>query len=205
MTDGLFIVFEGIDGSGKTTQVQRLVAALQQHGRRCHATFEPTLGPAGAVLRQYLQRRVLLPRAALPYLFAADRSDHLYNEQNGVETLLGQGIDVVCDRYVLSNLAYQADDERGFSLVESLNSHFRYPDLTFFLRVDPQDGLGLKSRKQPVADVTETIEQQTGAARQFERAIALYGQAHNVVVLDAWTLVIEGCAEVILKHTLARF
>jgi len=198
---GLFIVFEGIDGAGKSTQVQRLVSALQAQGRTCHGTFEPTLGPVGAVLRQYLQKRVSLETRSLPYLFAADRSDHLYNEQNGIEATLQRGVDVICDRYILSNIAYQGD-ATSLELVLALNEHFLTPDLTFYLRVAPEQGLALKSRQHVFADVTETVEQQRKAAAQFELAISRVGAAHQVVEIDAWSLGIDGCAEVVLSHTL---
>lgn len=196
---GRFIVFEGIDGSGKTTQAERLSAALKQAGRRVHATREPTSGPVGSLLRLYLERRLALDARSLPYLFAADRADHVYNGQNGILAALEAGVDVICDRYVLSTLAYQAE-QASMELVERLNSEFPPPDLTFFLQVDPQQGLRSKVRQRVYTDVTETLDQQCRIASHFAEVLKCHGERHRVKVLDAMALGIEGCAGEVMRH-----
>jgi dTMP kinase len=129
---GRFIVLEGIDGAGTTTQTERLVAYLRARGRQSVATREPSGGPIGRLLREILlgQHRtedgaaVSGPTMAL--LFAADRLDHLQRE---IEPLLAAGTDVVSDRYLLSSLAYQAV-EADRPWVASLARGVRVPDLT---------------------------------------------------------------------------
>lgn len=196
---GRFIVFEGIDGSGKTTQVERLSAALKRMGRRVHATREPTSGPIGGLLRLYLERRLALDPRTLPYLFAADRADHVYNGQHGILAALEAGVDVICDRYVLSTLAYQAE-QAPIELIERLNAEFPAPDLTLFLQVDPQLGLSSKARQRVFADVTETLEQQRRVALHFAEVLERHGEHHRVQVLDATALGIEGCAAEVMQH-----
>src|SRR3569623_635332 len=100
----LFIVLEGIDGSGTTTQLERVTAALRAAGRRVVATREGR---------------------AMALLFAADRRDHLTRE---IEPALAAGCDVISDRYLLSSLAYQAV-EADRSWVERLAEGVRAPDL----------------------------------------------------------------------------
>lgn len=196
---GLFIVFEGIDGSGKTTQVSRLALSLRNAGRRVHTTYEPTSGPAGSLLRLYLERRMSLDPRSLPYLFAADRADHVYNGENGILAALDAGMDVLCDRYMLSTFAYQAG-QASLPLLETLNAEFPLPDLTFFMEVDPQRGMARKAAQRAYADVTETMDQQRTAALHFATALERHGERHRVQRLDAFALGIDGCAAEVWRH-----
>jgi dTMP kinase len=129
------LVLEGIDGSGTTTQTERLVAHLRQHGRKAVATREPSTGPIGRLLREILLGQHRIPQGAamdgrtMALLFAADRLDHLQRE---VEPLLKDGIDVVTDRYLMSSLAYQAE-EADREWVATLARGVRVPDLTILL------------------------------------------------------------------------
>lgn len=132
---GLFIVLEGIDGAGTTTQTERLVTHLRARGRRAAATREPSDGPVGRLLRELLLGQHPLPDGGRPggntmaLLFAADRLDHLQRE---VEPQLASGADVVSDRYLLSSLAYQAE-EADRAWVASLARGVHAPDLTVLL------------------------------------------------------------------------
>jgi dTMP kinase len=133
--NALFIVLEGIDGSGTTTQLALLARHLEERGRRVHATHEPSLGPVGRLLREILLGGHRLPDGApadglaTALLFAADRRDHLCRE---IEPALAAGLDVICDRYLLSSLAYQAQ-EADHAWVASLARDLREPDLTVLL------------------------------------------------------------------------
>ncbi|HEX7623612.1 MAG TPA: dTMP kinase, partial [Anaeromyxobacteraceae bacterium] len=142
---GRFLVLEGLDGAGTTTQAQRLAAWLREQGRRVHVTAEPSGGPVGALVRQVLTRRVAgAPGAAggpagfdaqaLALLFAADRLDHLAVE---IAPRLAEGWDVVSDRFTLSSLAYQAIACGDAVWVEQVNARARAPDATLFLEVRP--------------------------------------------------------------------
>jgi dTMP kinase len=135
MTPPLFIVLEGIDGSGTTTQLGLLERHLQGRGRRVHATREPSQGPIGRLLREILLGGHKSPAGApvdglaMALLFAADRRDHLSRE---ISPALAAGADVVSDRYLLSSLAYQAQEaERDW--VAGLARELRAPDLTLLL------------------------------------------------------------------------
>jgi dTMP kinase len=137
MSRPLFIVLEGIDGSGTTTQLALLERHLAARGRRVHPTREPSQGPVGRLLREILLGGHPHPDGtpadglAMALLFAADRRDHLTRE---IEPALAAGIDVVSDRYLLSSLAYQAQEaERDW--VAGLARDLRLPDLTLLLDV----------------------------------------------------------------------
>src|SRR5690606_36822914 len=120
---GRFIELEGIDGAGTTTHTDRLTAWLRDRGRRVHRTCEPSEGPVGRIVRATLAGRPDAPSpATLPWMFAADRADHLARE---IGPALERG-EVVCDLYIPASLAYQSLDH-PFERVEALNRDFRRP------------------------------------------------------------------------------
>jgi len=179
----LFLVLEGIDGSGTTTQLERVTAALRASGRRVVATREPSTGPIGVLLREILAGKhanpdgTTLDGRAMALLFAADRRDHLTRE---IEPALASGFDVVSDRYLLSSLAYQAV-EADRVWVERLADGVRAPDLTVLLDVD----IGVAAQRRlkagrPVEryDADGTLARVTENYRKLARVIP------NVVSLD---------------------
>ena len=139
MTDGearpIFVVLEGIDGAGTTTQTELLVRHLTGRGRAAVATREPSPGPVGRLLREMLAGGHApapgqpVAGSTMALLFAADRRDHLQRE---IEPALAAGKDVVSDRYLLSSLAYQAE-EADRLWVSQLARGVRRPDLTILL------------------------------------------------------------------------
>lgn len=131
----LFIAIEGLDGSGGTTQLKLLAAWLSQQGRSVHQTAEPSHGPVGRFIRRALaDPDERLGDAVLPYLFAADRRDHLDRE---IMPALMRGEHVLTDRYKHSSLAYQSL-VMGLAQVAELNARFRAPDLTILLDLDAE-------------------------------------------------------------------
>ena len=136
---GHFFVFEGIDGSGKTTQIHLLQKRIEQQGVRCMETKEPTDGPIGSLLRQCLTGRMNIDEYSISAMFAADRLDHLQNETDGLCHKIEEGISVISDRYVFSNYAYQSVSVPLEWLVQ-LNAQaakLLRPDCHIFIDVDP--------------------------------------------------------------------
>ena len=140
---GKFIVFEGTDGSGKSTQMKMLASYLNEMGARCYLTHEPTDSPVGSLLRSCLTGRIDADEHTIAALFAADRLDHIHNPVNGILKKLNEGVNVLCDRYYLSSFAYNG----GFVPLEwviELNRPAREalkPDLTVFLYLDAEDSM----------------------------------------------------------------
>jgi dTMP kinase len=131
--EGRLIIFEGIDGAGTTTQMARLLQHLRQRDVPVHATSQPSGGPVGRLLRALLSGAAApVAPEALALLFAADRRDHLARE---ILPHLRAGVHVLCDRYVLSSLAYQTVHGAPRDLVAAANAGVRAPDLTLFLDV----------------------------------------------------------------------
>jgi dTMP kinase len=118
---GRFVVLEGGDGSGKSTQSSLLAAWLRAHDLTVVETFEPGSGPTGAILRELLLHG---PEEVAPVtealLMAADRAQHVAGE---IEPALARGEWVVCDRYVPSSLVYQGVVRGlGVDVVEQLSA-----------------------------------------------------------------------------------
>lgn len=140
MTNSLFIVFEGIDGSGTTTQAVLLRDRLLADQQAAILTSEPSEGPIGNMIRQGMKGRIQFSSNStsfdqqMAYLFAADRYDHLHNEVDGVLKLKEQGTHVISTRYFFSSYAYHATDEATLSLVKRLNENFPNPDLVIYLK-----------------------------------------------------------------------
>ena len=105
---GKFIVFEGIDGSGKSTQIKSLVNRMKENDYHIFPTFEPTDGPIGSLIRQMLIGEVETDQRTIASLFAADRTDHLLNKKNGLKNKVDNGEIVLCDRHYFSSYAYHA-------------------------------------------------------------------------------------------------
>lgn len=131
---GSFIVLEGPDGAGTTTQARALAARLESEGYRAHVTAEPSQLAIGRLTREWLRERPMDIAAwrTLALLFAADRLDHVANE---IQPKLDEGVHVICDRYRLSSLVYQ-----GLHLPDAwvfdLNRYALRPDHLFLLELD---------------------------------------------------------------------
>lgn len=136
---GKFIVLEGIDGSGISTQSQELKKILEsEFDCKAILTKEPSTGPIGVTIRQVLSRRISgIEDNSLALLFAADRVDH---NLNTIIPALQQSKHVICDRYLWSSLAYQGMKE-DIEWLEQINRYAYKPDLTIFIKVRPETSL----------------------------------------------------------------
>jgi dTMP kinase len=138
---GGFYVLEGLDGAGTTTQSRLLEKHLRDRGLEVSLTREPTDHPIGRLIREALSGHlkspgkmgeITLSEAALCLLFAADRIEHTRE----IETLRERGNHVVCDRYILSSIAYQSLDPLiAPERVVEVNRGIAVPDVTFMLDV----------------------------------------------------------------------
>ena len=184
---GLFIVIEGIDGSGSTTHSKLLAKALRQRGIRVAETCEPSGGPIGGMIRQVLQRRLFVADAAGPrafawstmaLLFAADRMDHL---DSTVVPALRDGAVVISDRYDLSSLAYQSatapTGEKVVSWIRELNARAIRPDLTIVIDVPPEVAEERRRSRQGVEELFEARDLQA-------RLCDIYREAERLVPGD---------------------
>ncbi len=140
---GRFIAFEGIDGSGKSTQIQKIAHRLSLRGIRCYETREPTDSPIGSLIHQIMTGRVLADNRVIASLFVADRIDHLLNQTDGILQKINDGITVVTDRYYFSSYAYHGVDMDMDWVISSnrISADILRPTITIFLDVPVEKAL----------------------------------------------------------------
>lgn len=195
MYPGTFIVIEGIDGSGKSTQARLLADHVRRHcEEECWLTTEPSKGPVGRFLRkEVLSGRSNIDEYATCLLFAADRQDHLTKE---ILPALERGEIVVCDRYVLSTLVYQALDDllnlgsqstsRSPTVreVRAIHGEFLKSDLTLYIQTSPEEAARRLSHRSSL-DRYENLDKLRTLDWGYREAIRLFhGLSYDVVTVD---------------------
>lgn len=196
-----FVVFEGIDGAGTSTQMRLL--AERDSGKKIAFTAEPTERPTGKFLRQILAGKEKVSPQTAAYLFAADRAEHLWG-QGGIVDQTKNGLTVVSDRYLFSNLAYQGVT-CGEDLPKTLNSPFPLPQLLFFFDISAQKSLERVEKRGEAKEIYENEKFLNDTASRYRAIIDQYKKIENsgmrIVELDA-TLPKEKISDLIWKEIL---
>jgi dTMP kinase len=204
---GRFVVLEGIDGSGTTTQVHKLAARLRAQKVAVRVTREPSDGPIGTLVRQVLTGRIIVPSGKAPgwatmaLLFAADRMDHVEAE---IEPFVSQGGVMISDRYDASSLAYQSvvSGKEGKGAVEwirSLNVHAARPDLTIVLDLPAEIAAERREARGEAAQLYEQNEVQRALAA-FYKDLAKHMPNDRVAIVDASGSVEEVHARIVAAY-----
>lgn len=186
MERGRFIVFEGIDGAGKTTHISLLAEYLRGQGRRVAVTAEPTDGETGKMLRRALSGAVPSTPCELAALFVLDRIRH-NAAPDGIEALLASGVDVICDRYYYSTLAYQGS-ETDLSWVAEMNLScpaIRRPDLCVFLDLTPEESLARIDARGEAHEIYETREKLSAVRSKFYQVFDLLSARDRIAIVSA--------------------
>lgn len=187
---GKFIVIEGLDGCGKSTQIQRLADTLTQQGQQVHVTAEPTEFETGLYIRRILSESLTKDMYLQAALFLADRLEHITHPEFGIQQYLDRGYTVICDRYYYSTFAYQgtATDMEWIMDINLNCARMLTPDLCIFLDVDPTT---CKHRIDHVREKPELYEKNVGLMDQirdnFLSVLHRLQQqpTQNIVILDA--------------------
>ncbi len=154
---GKFIVFEGLDGAGTTTQMKILCEKFRKKNKSVFMTNEPTDNPIGKLVRSILQKKVSTTAYALALLYSADRDDHLYNSEYGITGHLENGETVISDRYFYSSYAYQSV-ELEKDEIRKLNSRFPDPDCVIFIDTSVSDSIDRIERRGEEKELFEREE-----------------------------------------------
>ncbi len=179
MTKKLFIVFEGIDSSGKTTQAELLKKYFLELKERAVISPEPSNGIIGNLIRQALKQRIIFSKdqdlfdEQMAYLFAADRHDHLYNDIDGVFKLIKNNYHVISTRYYFSSLAYNCDSIEQYNFIKKLNDSFPNPDLTIYIDIPIEVSLA-RLQERSLQEIYETKTKLTKVREQYQKIFAEY-------------------------------
>lgn len=194
-----FIVFEGIDGAGTSTQIKKLI---ERDTTRFVPTAEPTSNETGKFLRRMLGGEFTVDEKTNAYLFAADRCEHIFGK-GGVQELCESGKIVVSDRYFFSSMAYQSVS-CGEELPKLLNSPFPLPEYLFYFVINPEISLGRVNARGEHKEIYETIEKQKKIAAQYEKVISEYeknaGETGMKIIRINAADTIENISEIIWEN-----
>jgi len=170
LTRGKFIVFEGIDGAGKSTQIACLRESLVKMGYTVCTTAEPTDLDTGKMLRAALAGKCERSACEMATLFTLDRIAH--NKE--IEKALAAGGIVICDRYYYSSLAYQGSlcDYEWVKRMNVACPEIRHPDLCIFLDLSPKDAIARISARGEATEIYEKEETLALFRDTFHRVFA---------------------------------
>ncbi|HMN33070.1 MAG TPA: dTMP kinase [Chitinophagaceae bacterium] len=156
--NGLFIAFEGIDGSGKSTQMKLLKERLEALHHRVYCTFEPTDNPIGSLIRSIIKGHEKADNKTIAALFAADRLHHLLNEKNGLLKKLEEGYIVLADRYYFSSYAYQSlsTDMKWIIEINKKAAELLKPDLNIFIDIEVDEAMSRIRNNRTHIDLYES-------------------------------------------------
>ena len=190
-----FIVLEGLDGSGTTTQMKMLTGALRKGGSRVFSTCEPSPLPSGQIIRKVLRKEISVEPETLARLFSADRHEHLYNKEDGIIKHLNDGKLVISDRYLFSSLAYQSL-ECGWDLIYSLN---RYPLPEYLVYVDlSPDVCRERMSSRDLEELFDGESIQMKIIENYEKGISCFsGSGMKVIRVDGTKKPGEICTEIL--------
>ena len=188
MSNGKFIVFEGIDGAGKSTQVNLLTEKLVSLGYDVVLTAEPTTLPSGKALRQALSGKDKKSECEMATMFVLDRIAHNIDKESGILPLCEQGKIVISDRYYYSTLAYQGHST-DYEWVKKMNlscPDIKRPDLCIYLDLLPEQSLArIKARNEEV-EIYENVEKLTKVRNTFLSVIEdLKNDGEKIFVVNA--------------------
>lgn len=184
-----FIVFEGLDGTGKTTQIKILAEYIRAKGEEVALTCEPTAHPTGRLIRRVLSGEVTATPWSLAALFLSDRIVHNTNCEDGIEKMLSEGKTVISDRYYYSTFAYQGH-EADLEWTMKMHSdcpEIRKPDLVLFLTMSPEKCIERIRANRPdeAIEIYENTESLTKISRQFDAVFEKLKDSENIVYIDA--------------------
>lgn len=196
---GKFIAFEGIDGSGKSTQIGMLSERMKGEGIYCYTTMEPTDSPIGSLIHQIMTGRMKTDNKVIAALFVADRLDHLLNDINGIVNKIDEGTTVITDRYYFSSYAYHSVDMPMEWVIRAneQSSGILRPTVTVFIDISPdiaieriaknRDHQELFEKKSRLVKVREKYLESFEKLRDVEKVITVDGnRSRQEVADDIW-------------------
>jgi len=180
MKKGLFIIFEGIDGCGKSTQTLQTKEWLEMNGYQCVITQEPTESEIGQLIRKSIRGDTCeFSSLTQILLFSADRMQHV----DWIKSQIDQGICVLCDRFIDSTYAYQVETQeqkRIYAIIEEVVLEMVKPSITFYLDLPVINAISrIKSRN--TNDCYEKKEFLEIVSTRYAKKIGMYPDRYTVI------------------------
>ena len=183
---GKFIVLEGIDGSGKSTQISELAKFLESKGEKVYKTFEPTDSPIGSIIKQIMTGRIKSDHKTIAGLFVADRLDHLQNDFNGILHKLNEGITVISDRYYFSSYAYHGIHMplEWVIAANSLSADMLRADVTLYIDITPEESIKRLNVGRWHVELYETTDNLRKVRNKYLEAFEIEKERENIVIIN---------------------
>lgn len=182
----MFICFEGIDGSGKSTQAQLLAKYFQQRNKDVQLTAEPTKHAIGKLIRETFNKKNTLEEPTIAALFAADRLEHILNPNDGILQQLNKKSIVICDRYYFSSYAYHSVHVPMHWVIESnkLAAQLCKPTATIFINVNAEAAWQRIQQNRTSTELYETKENLEKVYHNYIKAFDILKENENVVIIN---------------------
>ena len=186
MKKNYFIVFEGIDGSGKSTQVKLLAERLVKEGFKVYTTFEPTDSAIGLIIRNIFKHKMEADHKTIAALFLADRLNHLQNNINGILKKMEEGYTIISDRYYFSSYAYHGThmDMDWVIAANSLCAGLLRPDINIFIDVPPDVGMQRLNEGRNMMELYESSENLQEVRKKYFESFDKLKQEENIFITD---------------------
>ncbi|MCL2204093.1 MAG: dTMP kinase [Defluviitaleaceae bacterium] len=179
-----FIVFEGLEGSGKTTQLRLLAERLKTLGKPYLATRQPSDNPVGALMRTSTDGFLTLENETMALLVAADRYQHVYGE---ISPALDAGKYVLCDRYYFSSFACQGIEPGVFARIAAYNAlvmAYCRPHITFFLDTAPEECMRRITANRDYGGLYDSLSQLEAIRQRYGMIFEDLKETNPTIVID---------------------
>lgn len=180
------IVFEGIDGSGKSTQAKLLADQMIANGYKIYSTFEPTKSRIGSIIRDIFTHQMEADHQTIAALFLADRLDHIQNKEYGMLKKLEEGYTVICDRYYFSSYAYHGVhvDIDWVIQANSLCAALLKPAINIFIDVMPEVAMKRINANRDMVEIYESLDNLTSVRNKYLEAFEKQKHAEQLCIID---------------------
>ncbi len=182
----MFIALEGIDGSGKSTQIEMLADYLKNQGRDVYLTREPSDLNIGKNIRKYLTGELKADNRVIAALFVADRLEHILDDKEGLLKIKVDGRDIITDRYYFSSYAYQSVDMPMDWIINANSEAAKLlkPDATIFIDITPEQAMERINTNREETELFENAERLKATRDKYFEAFDKLKKSENVIIVD---------------------
>ncbi len=186
MKRNFFIAFEGLDGSGKSTQIQPLADKLKLQGYKVYTTSEPTNNRIGLLIKDIFNHKMEADHRTIAALYAADRLEHLLNKTDGILKKLEEGYTVITDRYYFSSYAYHGThmDMDWVIEINSLSAGLLRPDLNIFIDVPIDVCVKRLNQGRSLTELYENEENLNKVRKKYFEAFEKLSGKEKIFITD---------------------